>query len=105
VRRNGRHLELFTFHLEQKLNHLLDKGDLAPFDVIECRPVMTDTESPYLLMGVTGREDLHCKVTYRDKAFLVGAFPFLPGDLVKVFLAASLAWKLAPQFKLQFRRS
>ncbi|MDW7672054.1 MAG: biotin transporter BioY [Bacillota bacterium] len=40
-----------------------------------------------------------------DKAFMVGAFPFLPGDLLKVFLAASLACKLAPQFKLQFRRS
>jgi biotin transport system substrate-specific component len=40
-----------------------------------------------------------------DKAFMVGALPFLPGDLIKVFLAASLAWKLAPQFKLQFRRS
>jgi biotin transport system substrate-specific component len=40
-----------------------------------------------------------------DKAFMVGVFPFLPGDLVKIFLAASMAWKLAPHFKLQFRRS
>lgn len=39
------------------------------------------------------------------QAFLVGGLPFLMGDMIKVFLAAILAWRLAPHLRLQGQRS
>ena len=81
-RRNGRHLELFTSHLEHRLRPILDEGALSPFDTIICRPVMTDTETPCLSLVVSGREHLCCEVTYRDGVFEVKALhEFRPAGL------------------------
>lgn len=35
-------------------------------------------------------------------AFMVGAAPFLVGDVIKVFLAAGIAWKIAPHLRRQY---
>lgn len=37
-----------------------------------------------------------------NNAFLVGAVPFLAGDMIKVFLAAVIAWKTIPHLQRKY---
>ena len=37
-----------------------------------------------------------------NNAFMVGAVPFLAGDVIKVFLAATIAWKTVPHLQRKY---
>ena len=65
-RRNGRHLALFTKHLEGRVQSLLDDGLLKPFSHALCDEVMTDTEETWLTVTGAGQP---VYVEYSEGAF------------------------------------